>query len=215
MKFFSTLLPYNFNWDQVAVGLWQRYPNPKSKHVLTEDVVSRVLVGKKIFTKRLLTKKYNVPKWGRDGPKWYVTAIIEESVVDPVKKTMTTYTRNIDLKWFINVVEKCVYTVDPENRCKVIQEKSFWNTSKVFGFGRAIELYGYVKAKKDAQKTHEGFIQILEKLFPSDTFVPATVLATTGKERIKQTHGKATEMAKDATEKAKDKAKSRVFVPNS
>ena len=63
--------------------------------------MSREVRGKKLFTKRLITKKYHVPKWGRNGPKWYVTNIIEESVVDPVKKTITTYTRNIDLTWFV------------------------------------------------------------------------------------------------------------------
>ena len=28
-------------WDQVAQALWKRYPNPYSKHVLSEDLVSR------------------------------------------------------------------------------------------------------------------------------------------------------------------------------
>lgn len=206
MKFFNTVLPYNFSWDQVAVGLWQRFPNPKSNHVLTEDVVSRKVEGKKLFTKRLLTKKYHVPKWGRNGPKWYVTSIIEESVVDPIKKTVTTYTRNIDLKWFVNVIEKCVYTVDPENRRKVLQNKSYWNYSGVFGFSKAIELYGYEKAKRDAKKTQEGFIHILEKLFPSpDVVIPTTVHAIKGTEKLKETARKATELAKDAKEKAKPK----------
>lgn len=210
MKFFNTVLSYNYSWDQIAIGLWQRYPNPKSKHVLTEDVVSRKIVGEKLFTKRLLTKKYHVPNWGRNGPKWYVTTIIEESVVDPLKKTITTYTRNINLNWFMNVVEKCVYTIDPESRCKVLQDKSYWNNSTIFGFGKAIELYGYEKAKRDAKKTQEGFIVILEKLFPSTVVIPATLQAVTGKDKFKETARKATEMAKEAKEKAKPK----VFASN-
>ena len=28
-------------WEQVAQALWRRYPNPYSKHVLSEDLVSR------------------------------------------------------------------------------------------------------------------------------------------------------------------------------
>lgn len=207
MKFFNVILPYNYTWDQIAIGLWQRYPNPKSKHVLTEDVVAREVKDDKLFTKRLITKKYHVPKWGRNGPKWYVTNIIEESVVDPVKKTITTYTRNIDLTWFINVVEKCVYTVDPENTTQVMQNKSYWNTSKVFGLSRAIELYGYEKAKKDAKKTQEGFIFILERLFPSEAAIQGTVATTTGKEKIKEKVRKASEIAKEA----KDKAKPRIL----
>lgn len=30
-------------WHQVAEALWRRYPNPYSKHVLTEDTVSRLV----------------------------------------------------------------------------------------------------------------------------------------------------------------------------
>ena len=28
-------------WDTMALALWQRYPNPHSKHVLSEDAISR------------------------------------------------------------------------------------------------------------------------------------------------------------------------------
>ena len=70
-----------------------------SKHVLTEDVVERKVVNKKLYSKRLLTKTNSIPKWGERllrGPK-YVT-ILEESIVDPVRKHVTTYTRNIGMK---------------------------------------------------------------------------------------------------------------------
>ena len=107
-------------------------------------------------------------------------------------------------------MEKCVYTIDPESRCKVLQDKSYWNNSTIFGFGKAIELYGYEKAKRDAKKTQEGFIVILEKLFPSTVVIPATLQAVTGKDKFKETARKATEMAKEAKEKAKPK----VFASN-
>ena len=29
------------SWEQVFQSLWQRYPNPYSKHVLSEDIVDR------------------------------------------------------------------------------------------------------------------------------------------------------------------------------
>ena len=70
-----------------------------SKHVLTEDVLSRYMEDNKLICRRLLTKTNKVPKWGevlvgRDSQ----VLIIEESVVDPVQKTLTTYTRNIGLQ---------------------------------------------------------------------------------------------------------------------
>lgn len=32
-------------WDTMALALWRRYPNPHSKHVLTEDAISRYEVA--------------------------------------------------------------------------------------------------------------------------------------------------------------------------
>lgn len=104
-------------------------------------------------------------------------------------------------------MEKCVYTVDPENNTSVMQNKSYWNTSKVFGLSRAIELYGYEKAKKDAKKTQEGFVYVLERLFPIDAALQGTIAVTTGKEKIKEKVRIASEMAKEA----KDKAKTRIL----
>ena len=31
-------------WEQVAQAMWRRYPNPFSKHVLSEDTLSRFVV---------------------------------------------------------------------------------------------------------------------------------------------------------------------------
>ena len=71
-----------------------------SKHVLTEDILSRYIKNERLYTRRLLTKTNAVPKWGeRFIPSSTRKAfIIEESVVDPKAKTITTYTRNIALQ---------------------------------------------------------------------------------------------------------------------
>jgi hypothetical protein len=42
--------------------------------------------------------------------------VVEESIVDPVSRTLTTYTRNITFNKLMVVEEKCVYTVDPKNK---------------------------------------------------------------------------------------------------
>jgi len=41
MKSYCTNCILKFNWDQVTSAFWRRYPNPFSRHVLTEDVVDR------------------------------------------------------------------------------------------------------------------------------------------------------------------------------
>ena len=67
-----------------------------SKHVLTEDTVQRELKSGKLRTIRFLTKTGGgLPRWAEKFVPHQLVGIIEESVVDPKKQTLTTYTRNI------------------------------------------------------------------------------------------------------------------------
>ena len=45
-----------------------------------------------------------------------VACIMEESVVDPEAKTLTTYTKNVTFTRLMVVEEKCVYSVHPTNK---------------------------------------------------------------------------------------------------
>jgi hypothetical protein len=78
-------------------AFWKRYPNPYSSHVLSEDTIHREVNNDgKLYSRRLLTKTNKVPNWGKRFFKsGNFVCIIEESVVDPKEKTLTTYTRNI------------------------------------------------------------------------------------------------------------------------
>jgi len=52
--------------------------------------------GGQLYSKKLLTKTNAMPRWGeRFVPGARFVCVLEESVVDPVNKTLTTYTRNI------------------------------------------------------------------------------------------------------------------------
>lgn len=66
-----------------------------SAHVLTEDTISREIRNGKLHSKRLLSKTNSLPKWGERFYSAKAVKIVEESVVDPTEKTLTTYTRNI------------------------------------------------------------------------------------------------------------------------
>ena len=66
-----------------------------SSHVLTEDTISREVKNGKLYSKRLLTKTNRVPKWGERFISKNIEKIMEESIVDPEAKTLTTYTRNL------------------------------------------------------------------------------------------------------------------------
>lgn len=71
-----------------------------SKHVLTEDILHReVTEDQKLLSRRLLTKTNRMPRWAeRFFPSnvSHSVYILEDSIVDPLNRTMTTFTWNIN-----------------------------------------------------------------------------------------------------------------------
>ncbi|KAK7109959.1 hypothetical protein V1264_013907 [Littorina saxatilis] len=197
-KFYGGAVTYKWNWDQVAQAFWQRYPNPYSKHVLTEDILSRHVEGNRLYTRRLMIKTNPVPKWGeRFIPSSARNmCILEESVVDASSRTITTYTRNIAMQNVMNVEEKCVYRVNPENNRWTVCEKYAWVTSSVFGFGSAIQAYGIDRFRKNATKATRGYEFVLERLF-----MPVLHQQLSSRDKLKD---KAIKVAQAAKDKAKD-----------
>ena len=98
----------------MAHAIFQRYPNPFARHVLSEDTVYReVINGTILYTRRFLTKTNKIPKWGE---RWLAgfrrsVPLLEESWVDTEARTITTYTRNVGLANFMSAIEKVVYKV--------------------------------------------------------------------------------------------------------
>lgn len=170
MKEFSNTYTFPFNWEQVASGFWIKYPNPFSKHVLSEDVVSRYINADKILiTKRLLVKERNVPI-----PKWLErfthvpkhVYIIEETHCDPKSKTLVSYTRNFTFTSAMTCIEKCVYTPDPEDADKkTICTKEAQIVSNFRMAGTTIEKFALQSFKRNADRATKGLLFILEK-FP-------------------------------------------------
>lgn len=141
-------------WDQVAEALWKRYPNPQTKHVLSDDIISRESDGMRVVSKRLLRKTNRAPKWMEmfTGGAGSVVGIVEESVVDVSKKTFTTYTRNINFAKLMSVEEKCIYYVCPENKEWTCCKKCAWIKCGVRGLSRAVEKFGVERYRKNAKK---------------------------------------------------------------
>ncbi|KAG8235873.1 hypothetical protein J437_LFUL016480 [Ladona fulva] len=165
VKYFENSFVFQFKWDQVVQGFWQRYPNPESNHVLSEDTVFREVRGNMLFSKRLLTKTNRVPKWGERFVGNRVVRIIEESIIDPKKKIMVTYTRNIGYTKVMSVVEKVVYQESKENPQWTVANRSAWVDSQVYGFRSAIEAFGMERLRKNCRKMNSGFDYILKTLF--------------------------------------------------
>lgn len=171
MKFETVVDSLNFAWDQVVVAFWARYPNPYTTHVLTEDVLRRELRSDgSLYTCRLLMKTNSIPKWGQALMPARRVPIIEESIVDADKKTLTTYCRNITYKSLMETTEKVVYTVDdddgkPMTRC----QKMFWVSSQWYApTGGLIERFGIQRWVKNVGKTRSGMEHVLGQIYLED-----------------------------------------------
>lgn len=98
-KYWETIHEHNFPWEKVASAYWKRYPNPNSKHVFSEDMIEMtVRPDGTLYTKRIIIKTNKVPSWAKHFFNAKRVPLLEEAVVDPKNKTLTTYTRNISYR---------------------------------------------------------------------------------------------------------------------
>ncbi|XP_055390390.1 protein preli-like [Condylostylus longicornis] len=162
---YETSSTFDYSWKQVVQAFWNRYPNPSSAHVLTEDVVKRDVIEGKLYTRRLLSKTNPLPKWGERFYNAKSVKIIEDSILDPKTKILVTYTRNVGFKKVMKVDEKVEYRETEDG--KTIAIRSAWVSSQIFGFSAAIRAFGVERFKSNCNKTVAGFNYVLCKMFPS------------------------------------------------
>ncbi|XP_006007054.1 PRELI domain-containing protein 1, mitochondrial-like [Latimeria chalumnae] len=211
-KYFFSEVDLKSSWDHVFSAFWQRYPNPFSKHVLTEDVIYReVTPDNKLISRRLLTKTNRLPRWAE---KIFPTNlsrsvfIVEDTIVDPVIKTLTSFTWNLNHTRLMLIEEKCVYSINHDNQAWTQVTREAWISSGVFGFSRAIQEFGLARFKSNQVKAMKGLEYVLANMQGEQR-------CKTLKETARETTEKAKITARAATEKAKDLAspqKSKQFV---
>ena len=111
MRNFVQETVFRHNWSFVSPAVWRKYPNSKSPDVTNVDILSRDVVDGKLHTRRLISCANPVPAFWRRvfGGLPAETYMLEESIVDPVRRTMEMTTRNITLKNVLEVQELCVY----------------------------------------------------------------------------------------------------------
>lgn len=142
-------------------------PPSNSKHVLTEDVFERFVDSSgRLHSKRLMSKTNPCPKWAEKFVSTRSLFIIEESVVDPKAKTLTTYTRNISGQNYMTIDEKVVYHVSKEDLGWTTAERTAWIASSYgYGLARAVEAFGVDRFKKNVIKANKGFQIVLDALY--------------------------------------------------
>ena len=137
-KYYTETHSHPFSWQQVAEAIFQRYPNPFSTHVLSEDTVYRAVVGaggNVLYTRRFLTKTNKLPSWGEKYLSRFkkMVPLVEESTVDREKRIITTYTRTVGLSMFMSAIEKVSYRQHPNDPNVTIAVKEAWIESGLYG----------------------------------------------------------------------------------
>ncbi|XP_026864421.2 PRELI domain containing 1a [Electrophorus electricus] len=200
VKYFTCSGFLKGTWDQVFLAFWQRYPNPYSNHVLTEDIVFReVTPDSCLVSRRLLTKTSRAPRWAEKflpAHRACKAYIVEDSIVDPQSRTMVTLTWNISHAYLMSVEERCVYGVNPDNSNWTEIKREAWISSNLYGLSKAVQEFGLARFKTSVTKTIKGFEYVLARM-QGET--PTKTLAEAATE-------KAREKALAAKEKAKDLA---------
>ncbi|XP_028973709.1 PRELI domain containing 1b isoform X1 [Esox lucius] len=167
-RYFCNESELNCAWDRILSAFWQRYPNPFSTHVLTEDVLFReVTPDNCLLSRRLFTKTNLLPRWAeRVFPSHLNRSvyIVEDSVVDPKAHTLTTHTLNVNHTRFMTVVERCVFHGVEERPSWTQIRREAWITSGVFGLSRPIQKFGLARFKSNQVKSMKGLEYALSKL---------------------------------------------------
>ncbi|XP_076878852.1 PRELI domain containing 1a isoform X2 [Brachyhypopomus gauderio] len=144
VKYFSSVGFLKGTWDQVSTAFWQRYPNPYSNHVLTEDIIFReVTPDSCLISRRLLTKTSRAPRWAENflpTHKARKAYIIEDSIVDPQSRTMITLTWNITHTYFMSVEERCLYSVNSDNSNCTEVKREAWISSNLYGLSKPVQV---------------------------------------------------------------------------
>ncbi|XP_039879993.1 PRELI domain-containing protein 1, mitochondrial-like isoform X2 [Simochromis diagramma] len=168
VKYFCSSTDIRSTWDHVVSAFWQRYPNPFSTHVLTEDVVYReVTADHRLLSRRLLMKTNRLPRWAeRLFPAGMSRSVyvIEDSIVDPVNKSLTTYTWNLNHTTLMSVEERCVFQGSVEHPATTQLKREAWISSSIYGFSKPIQEFGLARFKSNQVKAMKGLEYALSNL---------------------------------------------------
>ncbi|TRZ04011.1 hypothetical protein DNTS_031180 [Danionella cerebrum] len=134
-------------------------------HVLTEDVLFREVTSDNLLrSRRLFTKTNRLPRWAeRIFPGKRCVFIIEDSVIDPAKRSLTTLTWNINHATLMRVVERCVFS-EHERPVWTQLTREAWITSRVYGLSKPIQEFGLARFKSNQLKAMKGLEHALSNL---------------------------------------------------
>ncbi|MEQ2314072.1 hypothetical protein AMECASPLE_008330 [Ameca splendens] len=167
-RYFYSEVHIKSPWDQVLAAFWQRYPNPYSTHVLTEDVLYReVTPSNHLLSRKLLTKTNRLPGWAeRIFPAHMARAVyvLEDSIVDMEANTLITKTWNLNHDTLMTVVERCMFEQDCSRPTWTKLSREAWISSSLYGLARPIQEFGLARFKSNQAKAMRGLEYALSRI---------------------------------------------------
>lgn len=108
--FYSHVHIFQSPWEDCVLAWWNKYPNSFSCHVKTVDIISRNFDAKTgILTYRTFSSaKLNTPRWLFTFGFTNYAYSIEDTIIDPYNKTLTTIKQNITLSSICRAKETCI-----------------------------------------------------------------------------------------------------------
>ena len=116
--------------------------------------------------------------------------IIEESVIDPRRRTMVTFTKNITLNKFMTVAETCEYSQSADNpswcvhrcscRCMLTGRRTHTSShaavsSSVYSISSIVEKFGIERYRANIKKARKALQYTLDLCFPVSAHPSATL----------------------------------------
>merc|ERR1712062_653012 len=126
---------------------------------LIETPEEYLLPKEKLESLKYSTEVKKLPSWGEHLFKTRNVWLVEETIVDPKTKTMSVYTRNLNLRVFMGTTEKQTIVPDSDTKTKVFKE--CWIESDIYGLRSAIKKFGVDRFKKNCDRATKGFEWVL------------------------------------------------------
>lgn len=164
---------YN-NFECVTGVLFNKYPNPYVKHILSIDTIDRHVneEGNKLFTTRLIKKQGKLPLWvsyligATGGPKINESWLVEYSVVDRSTLTMKTYVKNLDHIKLLQVEERTTYQWNNEIKATQVNSRVTFSCNAIqqLSLKEKIENMAKSKFEESVKKSRLGMSLVMQRI---------------------------------------------------
>ncbi|CCA77928.1 related to protein involved in intramitochondrial protein sorting [Serendipita indica DSM 11827] len=171
VSFFSQSFYYDHPWTLVHMGVWRKYPNPQSAHVVSVDVLDRTVDPSTgiVRTERVIGCTQKAPRWVVKILGGTTDAYVREvSHLDPRTGETHVTSVNLSLSQYLTVLEHISYKPCPT---MPTQRTLFTQTAEIQAriagwrpLQERFELWSLETFNKNAQKGREGFEHVLSLL---------------------------------------------------